>query len=179
MRPITPINGLPSGWRPGQGRANPRGYEAVSAMRGKLEEHPEAVHVLASGAVSLYWGNPIAGAVIHTGWHLYRYIDDRFSKQPEADYQPSPDVFNQDPSKVNILSPVFERESTRRVPSSSQQGRRRGGTTSKKGSETVPVIWKIGGSVVDYRTKGGKKRPSCPRGFRLRRVGKRLMCVKS
>ena len=84
----------------------------------------------------------------------------------------APEVFNQDPSKVNILSPVNSSESTRRVPSSSQQGRRRGGTTSKKGSEMVKVDWKSG-------KKGGKKRPTCPKGFRLRRVGKRLMCVKS
>jgi len=135
-------------------------------------EHPEVVHMLASGAVSLVSRNPLAGIVIHTGWHLYRYIDDRFSKQPEDDYQPSPDVFNQDPSKVEIFSPVLERESTRRV-------RRRGGKSSKKVSEMVPVIWKIGGSVVDRRTKGGKKRPTCPKGFRLRRVRSRLMCVKS
>ena len=172
MRPIKPIDGLPSGWSPGQRRFEPRGYEAVSAMRGKLEEHPEAVHFLASGAVSIISRNPIAGVVIHTGWHLYRYIDDRFSKQPEDDYQPSPDVFNQDPSKVEIFSPVLERESTRRVPSSSQQGRRRGGKSSKKVSEMVKVDWKSG-------KKGGKKRPTCPKGFRLRRVGKRLMCVKS
>ena len=84
----------------------------------------------------------------------------------------APEVFNQDPSTVNILSPVNSSESTRRVPSSSQQGRRRGGTTSKKGSEMVKVDWKSG-------KKGGKMRPSCPKGFRLRRVGKRLMCVKS
>ena len=135
-------------------------------------EHPEVVHMLASGAVSLVSRNPLAGIVIHTGWHLYRYIDDRFSKQPEDDYQPSPDVFNQDPSKVEIFSPVLERESTRRVPSSSQQGRRRGGKSSKKVSEMVKVDWKSG-------KKGGKKRPTCPKGFRLRRVGKRLMCVKS
>ena len=172
MRPIKPIDGLPSAWSPGQRRFEPRSYEVVSSMRGKVEEHPEAVHFLASGAVSLISRNPLAGVVLHTGWHLYRYIDDRFSKQPEDDYQPSPDVFNQDPSKVEIFSPVLERESTRRVPSSSQQGRRRGGTTSKKRSEMVKVDWKSG-------KKGGKKRPTCPKGFRLRRVGKRLMCVKS
>ena len=73
---------------------------------------------------------------------------------------------------LDIFSKHLERESTRRVPSSSQQGRRRGGTTSKKGSEMVKVDWKSG-------KKGGKKRPTCPKGFRLRRVGKRLMCVKS
>ena len=84
----------------------------------------------------------------------------------------APEVFNQDPSKVNILSPVNSSESTRRVPSSSQQGRRRGGKSSKKVSEMVKVDWKSG-------KKGGKKRPTCPKGFRLRRVGKRLMCVKS
>ena len=144
-----------------------------------VEEHPEAVHMLASGAVSLVSRNPLAGIVIHTGWHLYRYIDDRFSKQPEDDYQPSPDVFNQDPSKVEIFSPVLERESTRRVPSSSQQGRRRGGTPTgsevKLGIElghVAKVVWKSG-------KKGGKKRPTCPKGFRLRRIGKRLLCVKS
>ncbi len=84
----------------------------------------------------------------------------------------APEVFNQDPSKVNILSPVNSSESTRRVPSSFQQGRRRGGKSSKKVSEMVKVDWKSG-------KKGGKKRPTCPKGFRLRRVGKRLMCVKS
>ncbi len=89
------------------------------------------------------------------------------------DYQvTTSDVYNQDPSKAEIFTPVYELESTRRVPSSSQQGRRRGGTTSKKGSEMVKVVWKSG-------KKGGKKRPTCPKGFRLRRVGKRLMCVKS
>ena len=84
----------------------------------------------------------------------------------------APEVFNQDPSKVNILSPVNSSESTRRVPSSSQQGRRRGGTSARQRSEMVKVDWKSG-------KKGGKKRPTCPKGFRLRRVGKRLMCVKS
>jgi hypothetical protein len=91
----------------------------------------------------------------------------------------APEVFNQDPSKVNILSPVNSSESTRRVPSSSQQGRRRGGTPTgsevKLGIElghVAKVVWKSG-------KKGGKKRPTCPKGFRLRRVGKRLMCVKS
>ena len=86
----------------------------------------------------------------------------------------APEVFNQDPSKVNILSPVNSSESTRRVPSSSQQGRRRGGTSGWDPTKiaTVKVDWKSG-------KKGGKKRPTCPKGFRLRRVGKRLMCVKS
>ena len=132
-------------------------------------DHPEAVHVIASGAVSYVTKNPLAGAVSHVLiWHSP--LTDLWKSK--NNYQESPDVFNQDPSKVNILSPVFERESTRRVPSSSQQGRRRGGTTSKKVSEMVKVDWKSG-------KKGGKKRPTCPKGFRLRRVGKRLMCVKS
>ncbi len=84
----------------------------------------------------------------------------------------APQVFNQDPSKVNILSPVNSSESTRRVPSSSQQGRRRLGKSSKKVSEMVKVDW-----ISDE--KGSKRRPRCPEGYRLRRVGKRLMCVKS
>jgi hypothetical protein len=71
---------------------------------------------------------------------------------------------------VNLLAGTLISESRRRVSSSFQQKRRRRGTP--KGSEMVKVDWKSG-------KKGGKKRPTCPKGYKLRRVGKRLMCVKS
>jgi len=83
---------------------------------------------------------------------------------------------------VEILSKHLELESTRRVPSSSQQGRRRGGTSKKFRLTQLDIDFlKIPTRKVTWKSgkKGGKKRPSCPKGFRLRRVGKRLMCVKS
>ena len=99
------------------------------------------------------------------------------------DYQATTsDVYNQDPSKAVIFTPVYELESTRQVPSSSQQGRRRGGTSKKFRLTQLDIDFlKIPTAKVTWKSgkKGGKKRPTCPRGFRLRRVGKRLMCVKS
>ena len=143
--------------------------KAKLAPKVGTEPPPEAYHFVASAAVTYVTKNPLAGAIAHM-WLFHSPLTDLWRSR--SNYQESPDVFNQDTSKVNILSPVYESESTRRVPSSSQQGRRRGGTTSKKGSEMVKVVWKSG-------KEGGKKRPTCPKGFRLRRVGKRLMCVKS
>jgi hypothetical protein len=78
---------------------------------------------------------------------------------------------------VNLLAGALIAESGRASSSSYQQSASRPGTSKKSGM--VKPIWKIGGSVVQYGTKGGKKVPSCPSGYKLRRVGKRLMCVKS
>lgn len=64
---------------------------------------------------------------------------------------------------------VFD-ESGRSSPSSFQQGGGRSG--NPKGSRMRKVTW-------NRSKKGGKFIPSCPSGYKLRRVGKRLMCVKS
>jgi len=87
------------------------------------------------------------------------------------DYQASTsDIYNRRPGTVNYLSPVRQVESGRASSLSYQQSASRPGTSKKSGM--IKPTWKSGG-------KGGKMRPSCPSGHKLRRVGKRLMCVKS
>jgi len=71
---------------------------------------------------------------------------------------------------VNLLAGALIAESGRASSSSYQQSASRPGTSKR--SSMVKPTWKSGG-------KGGKMRPSCPSGHKLRRVGKRLMCVKS
>ena len=71
---------------------------------------------------------------------------------------------------VSLLAGALIAESGRASSSSYQQSASRPGTSKKSGM--VKPTWKSGG-------KGGKMRPSCPSGHKLRRVGKRLMCVKS
>ncbi len=84
----------------------------------------------------------------------------------------SSNVNTVDPARVNYLSPVRQAESGRASSLSYQQSATRPGTSSKTKAVMVKPTWKSGG-------KGGKWRPSCPSGHKLRRVGKRLMCVKS
>jgi hypothetical protein len=80
---------------------------------------------------------------------------------------------------VSLLAGALIAESGRASSSSYQQSASRPGTSSstnrsrtRSGMNMVKPTWKSGG-------KGGKMRPSCPSGHKLRRVGKRLMCVKS
>lgn len=70
---------------------------------------------------------------------------------------------------VNLLAGALIAESGRASSSSYQQSGTRPGP--RKAAMVKPT-WKSGG-------KGGKMRPSCPSGHKLRRIGKRLMCVKS
>jgi len=71
---------------------------------------------------------------------------------------------------VTLLASHLIAESGRASSSSYQQSATRPGTSKR--SAMVKPTWKSVG-------KGGKVRPSCPSGHKLRRVGKRLMCVKS
>jgi hypothetical protein len=71
---------------------------------------------------------------------------------------------------VSLLAGALIAESGRASSSSYQQSASRPGTSKRSGM--VKPTWKSGG-------KGGKMRPSCPSGHKLRRIGKRLMCVKS
>jgi hypothetical protein len=71
---------------------------------------------------------------------------------------------------VNLLAGALISESGRASSLSYQQSASRPGTSKK--SKMVKPTWHVG--------KGGfPKVPSCPSGFKMRRVGKRLMCVKS
>lgn len=72
---------------------------------------------------------------------------------------------------VSLLAGALIAESGRASSSSYQQSASRPGTSKKSGM--VKPTWKS--SVVP----GGQKHPSCPSGYKLRRIGKRLMCVKS
>lgn len=151
-----------------QRRTYERPKSNLVSLSHTLEENPEAFHLLASGIVSAITRNPAVGITFHT-WVWHSPFTDLWKS--ETNYQPSPDIYNQDSSKVNILSPVHESESSRQVPSSSQQVRRRGGIP--KGSEMVKPSWVQG--VHGRRLK----RPACPPGYKLRRIGKRLVCVRS
>ncbi len=77
---------------------------------------------------------------------------------------------------VNLLAGALIAESGRASSSSYQQSASRPGTSKKSGM--MKPSWKLNKRDTKQHTKG-LYRPSCPSGYRLRRVGKRLMCVKS
>lgn len=69
---------------------------------------------------------------------------------------------------VSLIAGQLLAESGRSSSSSFQQNGGRPGTSSK--SAMRKVTW-------NRSSKGGKWTPSCPSGFKLQRVGKKLMCV--
>lgn len=88
-----------------------------------------------------------------------------------TNYRPQNDADSPGPTReVQFLSKHHESKSRRPSSMSFQQnGGRRG---KPKVSRTEKVTWS--------RKKGSKKWiPSCRSGFRLQRIGKKLMCVKN
>ncbi len=78
---------------------------------------------------------------------------------------------------VNLLSGALIAESGRASSSSYQQSASRPGTSKKSG--IVKPEW-VSKRLGSKRWPGPKTQvPRCPPGYKLRRIGKRLMCVKS
>ena len=150
------------------------GADAGSIRKWLLAQAVNALTKSPAGSVALAFHTVVEQTYERTGIYRgplgqMRYDIEKAWWHP--DYQgTTSDIYYHHSDKVNFLSPVNQVESGRASSSSYQQSASRPGTSKKSGM--MKPSWKLNKRDTKQHTKG-LYRPSCPSGYKLRRVGNR------